>query len=235
MNSKSTSKIIVYDCWAVAVRAALVMWLLVFLAIACCHSVKTKLPALIAAAHETSIEDAMAPLVSPRALASRARAVDDLPWLEVPTGPGPGGTTGGNVREIHGRTACQSSIPLPCIVFQDDPPRVGVDWACTFATSSCAPFPDWDCWLLVSHQPGESIDFTPYGMPGCWLHVSLDQLISVPIGYGGSPMLTRHGGQIVMHYTPPPIMAGRTFWMQLLTRAPTGFVSSHAIEVLVGN
>jgi hypothetical protein len=193
----------------------------------------SKLPEPIKAAAETSIEDAMAPLVAPRVMAARTRVVDELPWLEIPTGPGPGGSINGHVREIHGRTACQSSIPLPCIVSQDAPPRVGDDWACTFATSSCEPFPDWDCWLLVSHQPGESIDFTPYGMPGCWLHVSLDQVIPVPVGYGGSPMLTRQGGQITMHYTPPAIMAGRMFCMQLLVKSPTGFVSSNGIEVLV--
>jgi len=102
------------------------------------------------------------------------------------------------------------------------------------------PQPDVDCWLIISATAqAQPIDFTPYGMPGCWLHVSLDDLVYVPVGYSKPGMIERIGGRIMLTWTPPMSFLGRSVWMQMLVSFPglnqAGFLSSHAIEVRVGS
>lgn len=151
----------------------------------------------------------------------------------------------GNVRMLHGRTACAGVSPLPYIVVPSNQPapRVGRQWTCDFVTSACSlpPEPDWLAWIMLSLRApdGVPLDLTPYGNRGCWLLVNPDQLVAVPPGFeapSGS-MLSRAPGKgaVTFRWTPELGMAGQMVWMQFVVLSPRGFLSSYAIELTVGS
>lgn len=155
---------------------------------------------------------------------------------------------GGYVRELFGRTPCESRIPLPYIVQQGITPQVGREWRCLFVSTVCPvpPEPDWWMWVIVSYRPPGPelpLNMTARGLTDCWLQVNPDMLVSVPPGYEGPPgsMLTRTPdcGRVTLRWTPPPTMAGQRVWMQLMVQAPGfspgGFLFSHGIEITVGS
>jgi hypothetical protein len=145
------------------------------------------------------------------------------------------------MKELFGKTACHPKNGVNPYVIPTRPgPRVGEAWNCYFYTSVCPnpPAPDDPVWLIVSQQElPEPIDFTPYGMPGCWLMVSLENVIFVPPGRVETGLLTRDegSGMIHLHWTPQSGMAGRKVWMQMLVARGNEFVASHAVRVTVGS
>ncbi len=154
----------------------------------------------------------------------------------------------GRVRPIFGKTGCEATIPLPYIVPQVRAPRVGELWRCLFVStvSATPPPPDWPMWLIVSARPPGADLPRPMGdvMPGCWQLVHTDFVIPVPPPT--RPPLetdmivrTRGAGRFEVRWKPAPGMAGMMLWMQLLVaapgRSPSGLLSSHAIEIIVGS
>lgn len=148
----------------------------------------------------------------------------------------------GMARKIHGKTACRTVRgELPLITPRRVAPRVGQEWECLFTTTAIAPYPDLPMWVIVSTRPmADPIDFTPFGMPGAWLLVNPDMIVAVPDGEEPS-MLTRTPGtgRAMLRWTPDPGMEGQRVFLQLLVswpgQTPSGFVSSHGMEILVGS
>ena len=67
----------------------------------------------------------------------------------------------------------------------------------------------------------EPIDFTPYGMPGCWALVNPDMVVSVPAsGSTGMVMRERGDGRILFRWTPDAGMQGQSMFLQLLVARP---------------
>lgn len=147
--------------------------------------------------------------------------------------------TSGLIRVVHGKTACRPTHgvnPLP--VLPKEAPRVGRLLAVTWSTRTGGNPPAESCWLLTSFRPlNRPIDFSPYGMPGCWLLVNPDQIIAVPTTPGG--LIVRDGGHVLLRWMPAASAAGIHFWLQLLVAAPgetpSGWLVAPAVEVLVGS
>lgn len=213
---------------------ALLAWGIIYLA--GCWALTSKPPPqppdLFAKAAPISMEG----VLSPGIIASMRAAA-----LESPQGLG-------RVVRLLPKTPCQSSIPLPYIIPSDVGPFVGREWACLFVTtvSSAPAEPDWFAWIIVSTQPpaaGLPAELSPIGLPGCWLLIIPEQLVSVPPGFEALPgsMLTREPGRgrITLRWTPAAGMSGQRVWMQLLVhapgRAPGNFLLSYAIEITVGS
>lgn len=211
---------------------AILMWGIIILLVTGCSAVRPGLPGTIVAAKEATMEQALAP---PTIKAFRSLLVDEDPHYGI-------------TRRLFGRTGCEGSIPAPYIIPAPRVPTVGQEWECLFVTCVCSspPEPDWPAWIICSTKPpgtGFPVDLTPTGLPGCWLHVNPELLISVPVGFeapAGSLLTRVKGrGQILLRWTPQPGMGGQHVWMQLMVHAPDhspgGFLLSHAIEVIVGS
>lgn len=152
----------------------------------------------------------------------------------------------GNVRLLPVKSACRprDGAPLPYLIPQVQPPRVGQEWRCLLLTSAMAPEPDVDLWLIVAtHPPGEGLpaELSPIGMPGCQLAINPEMLVHVPRGWPNEPSLplSRESGRgrVMLRWTPPAGSAGMAVWLQVLVSLPTlpaGLVLSHGIEVIVG-
>lgn len=147
--------------------------------------------------------------------------------------------TSGLARVVHGKTACKprSGVnPLP--VLPRKPPRVGELLAVTWSTRTGGAPPSAPCWLIASFV-GEQrpIDFSAFGMPGCWLLVNPDQVLAVPTAAGG--MVVRDGGHVLLRWIPPQSAAGMHFYLQLLVAAPgentAGWLVAPAVEIIIGS
>lgn len=196
------------------------------LLLAACSTAPHLDPFPLATARPVTAESAFAPPV----LGALMSMVDALP-VAAPW-----------VRELHGPTACRTTDGVnPYVVPGLPGPVVGQPWECRFSTTACAPYPASDAWLIVSTRPMPSpIDFTPYGMPGCWALVNPDMVVSVPAsGSTGMVMRERGDGRILFRWTPAQGMQGQSMFFQLLVarpgQTPSGWVASHGIEVLVGS
>lgn len=212
--------------------ACIVSWIIIILlASACSASMAGRPPEIFEKAKDHSAEQALAPPLS----MTLQSLVFDSPSMR------------GRVRMIAPNTVCQTKTPLPYIIPQSQPPKINEEWKCLFVTNVCPtpPEPDSLAWIITSTRepdPSLPIDLGGIGMVGCKLLVNLDSIISVPPGTtpAGS-MLSRTAGvgRILLRWTPLPGMAGQTVRMQMLVHAPgkspSGFLMSHAIEVLVGS
>lgn len=149
------------------------------------------------------------------------------------------------VRAISGRTACRSRTGSNPVVVPDGAPRVGAEWRCRFLTSYVGDRnherPAWDVWLVFSGRPSNPIDFSPFGMPGCWLLVEPENIVAVPRTGIETPMLWRvpGTGETLLRWTPPAGSQGQTWRWQMIVAAPgetpSGFLASSAIEVVIGS
>jgi hypothetical protein len=211
-------------------------WTIIVLVLHCLASCsaapKPALPGPLADVDQVSIEEALSPSLLDRV----AAMLEDTPPML------------GRVAILAQRTVCRPSSGINPLILPDDrPPSVGTPWACTFLTSACPmpPEPDRDCWLLISLRPpgpGFPIDFSAFGMPGCWLQVNLDMLVPILRGFEApaGALLTRDPGRgrINLRWVPAPGTAGQDVWMQLLVSAPgetpSGFVASAAMQITVG-
>lgn len=195
-----------------------------------------RLPGPLAAVPATTAAHAFAPPLLPRL----AAALLDEPAQRLP----------GRVRRLHGPTACEGKDPLPYLLPDPRAPRVGVPWSCWLVSSVCPPEPDVPMFLLMSaREPGVDwpIDAGRWGMPGCWLHVQLDSLVTLPpvtdaaAPRNGRGLLQRTPGRgrVLLQWTPAPGMAGNRLWLQLVVaapqRSPGGWLASYGLEIEVGS
>lgn len=143
-------------------------------------------------------------------------------------------------RVHHGATACRGHRGVNPLAIPDPRgPRAGAEWTCLFVTSACPvpAEPAWPCWIVTSARPLPApVDFSAYGMPGCWLLVQPDQIVAVP-PQASTGMLRRErgSGRVWLHWTPAAGSVGRTHWFQLVTMSPSGWLSSGAVEATVGS
>lgn len=176
---------------------------------------------LLEAARETTMEVALAPPV----LGMLRAAVLDAP------------TTMPLARLIYGKTACRghNGVNALAILGNNAGPVVGREWRVLFVTSACpSPSePDWASWIITSTRRADPVNWTPYGMPGCWLLVAPDQIVSVPPTSGG--MFLRDGGKTTLRWTPSAASVGATHWFQMIVLSPSGFLASPAVECVVGS
>jgi hypothetical protein len=147
----------------------------------------------------------------------------------------------GVMRPLHAKTPCTTTFPLPYLVPQATAPKAGEEWRCSMVTTVCPtpPEPDWPMWLILSTREPDvalPIELTALGMPGCWLHVNLDSMVSIPPGLEW-PMLSREPGRgrATLRWTPTAGMAGQKLTMQLLVLAIDHFVMSPGLELTVGS
>lgn len=200
-----------------------------------------------------TLEEAFAapPPATLRALAAEVGLVDEAPAV-------------GAVRRLRGvKTACQprSRTGLPYL-WPAGRPIVGQPWRCRLATTPMRPEPDFPMWLVISTQPpgrGLPAELTPVGMPGCWLQINPELIVPVvaaappqpavdaavptaPVEPDpAAPRLERAVGRgsALLTWTPPAGSVGHRLWLQLLVAAPgstpSGFMTSFAIELQVGN
>lgn len=184
----------------------------------------TPLPGPLGTVPVAEMGDALEPATAGVLLAAMDLAPEALPLARV----------------HHGATACRGHRGVNPLAIPDPRgPRVGAEWTCLFVTSACPvpAEPAWPCWIVTSARALPSpIDFSAYGMPGCWLLVQPDQIVAVP-PQASSGMLRRAAGsgQVRLHWTPAPGSAGATHWFQFVTLSPSGFLSSAAVEVVVGS
>ena len=147
----------------------------------------------------------------------------------------------GVVRVIEAKTACQSVTGInPMVWLPKYEPKVGQPLRILWTTRAMAPFPADMAWMIVSHRNNAPapVDFTPYGMPGCWLMVDLDISIALSTGTTGIFNRPAGSGRINMEWVPPTHLAGQTVRMQMLVVAPgenrANLLSSPAIEIIFG-
>jgi len=144
------------------------------------------------------------------------------------------------LRLLHGPDSCRPKNGVnPYVHLPPGRPRAGEPLAIDFVTrcGNLPPPPSAECWLIWSTRPiDRPIDFSPYGMSGCWLLVQPDNVLLVPPPRPGA-MVCREGGVVRFRWASPVL--GTRLWMQLLVSAPgenvAGFLSSPAVEVWVGS
>lgn len=149
------------------------------------------------------------------------------------------------VRVVSGRTACRSRTGSNPIIVPEGAPRVGAEWRCRFLTSYVGDReherPPWDVWIVFSGRQARPIDFSAFGMPGCWLLVEPENIVAVPRTGIESPMLWRvpGTGETLLRWTPPAGSQGQVWRWQMIVAAPgetpSGFLASAAIEVVIGS
>lgn len=201
-------------------RAALIC---VLLLLACRGPRPTILPSPLAEARSSTVEDALEPPLSTRAVA----LLDTRP------------VGAGRVRELFGKTACGGHKGVNPYIVAQPRPTVGSEWRCLFTTSACPnpPPEDWPSWLIVSYRPPQEdlpIDFSNYGMKGCWLLINPDEVVPIPAKPSADSFFERDGGRIWLRWQLPDSTAGLRVWFQFVTLSPSGLLSSHAIEVFIG-
>jgi hypothetical protein len=220
---------------AVLIVSVLGWWAAVALIVGCSAAPKPPEQPLRARS-EPTIEEALGPTPVQDAIAMALARIDPNGDVVFPAA----------VRRLHGKSACISGIPLPYLIPQVQPPRAGVEWRCLLVTTACPtpPEPDWPMWLILSTRPPDPslpAELSPLGLRGCWLHVNLDMLVSIPPGPIESPMLLREPGRgaATLRWTPGHSMVGQRLWMQLMVaaprRSPGGFLTSYALELTVGS
>ncbi len=200
---------------------------LILALLAACSASPAPAPAPISGARAVRAEDALSPPV----VAYAAALLED------------GGRRYGVIREVLTKTCCRPRSGVnPLVVLPKGEPVVGAPVKILWTTRACAPYPADMAWLVVSHAaPRQQVDFSGFGMPGCWLAVNPDEIVAIPGNVTTLGMVRREAGrgEILLDWTPPSAMAGRSVWMQLLVAAPgenaAGFLSSTAIEIILGS
>jgi hypothetical protein len=124
----------------------------------------------------------------------------------------------------------------------DRHPKVGEDVVLKFTTRALQPFPIEDIYLVVGTKMLDApVDFTPYGMPGSQLLIDPEWIVRVPARQDVDGMVRHQAqtGEAVLRWTAPVWSAGMRFFIQIVTASPgetaSGFLASHAVEVLVGS
>lgn len=142
----------------------------------------------------------------------------------------------------YARTQCAvpSGFLLPFLSCRGVGPTVGQPWVLD-AWTKVDPATDTSAaWLVVGWQDFVPVDYSSWGMPGCWLLVEPKLVVYVPVGIDdGLVRRTQQSpGRIELNWTPPASAAGQTLWFQLLVAAPVanqfGLVTGPALRVQVG-
>lgn len=180
-------------------------------------------------ARETTIESVLTPTI--------ANAVASVATLIAPNE--------GRIWAIYGKSVCHPIGGVnPYIWIPGDPthPHVGDEVKLLFTTRALRPFPVEDMYLVWSNKLlDDSIDFTPFGMPGCQMLIDPQLIVRIPADQDMSGMVT-HGagtGEALLRWTAPPWSAGMRLYVQMLTlspgETPAGYIGSHCVEVLIGS
>lgn len=151
----------------------------------------------------------------------------------------------GRIWATYGLTACHPAGGVnPYIWIPRDPthPHVGDEVQLLFTTRALRPFPVEDMYLVWSNKLlDQSIDFTPFGMPGCQMLIDPQLIVRIPADQDMSGMVTHSAwtGEALLRWTAPPWSAGMRLYVQMLTlspgETPAGYISSHCVEVVVGS
>lgn len=171
--------------------------------------------------------DALAPRVTQRL----QMLLDSSPMLLAP-----------GVRSFPGPTSCYPANGInPFMVSYQPGPAVGQEYTIVCWTRALPIADDTSMvWMIVGHEPFTPVDFTSFGMPGCWLLVKPDDFIHMPVGATG--VVTRPAstpGRMTLRWTPTIDTYGQKLWLQLLVEAPgendAGLLASWAYELFIGD
>jgi hypothetical protein len=151
----------------------------------------------------------------------------------------------GRIWAIYGKSVCHPVGGVnPYIWIPNDPthPIVGDEVKLLFTTRALRPFPVEDMYLVWSNKLlDDSIDFTPFGMPGCQMLIDPQLIVRIPADQDMSGMVTHAAGtgEALLKWTAPPWSAGMRLYVQMLTlspgETPAGYIGSHCVEVLIGS
>jgi hypothetical protein len=151
----------------------------------------------------------------------------------------------GKIWATYGTSVCHPTggvNPYIFIPLNPTHPRVGDEVKLLFATRALRPFPVEDMYLVWSNKLlDQSIDFTPFGMPGCQMLIDPQLIVRIPADQEMSGMVTHVAGtgEALLKWTAPAWSAGMRLYVQMLTlspgETPAGYISSHCVEVLIGS
>jgi len=128
---------------------------------------------------------------------------------------------------------------LPFLSCRGVGPHVGSQWVLDMYTRADPVDETNLSWVFIGWGPQAPVDYSTWGMPGCWLLAGLTTAVFIPVGINDG-LLYRdqlNCGKMTLTWTPPVSAAGQEIIFQLVVARNAnqfGLVTGPALKVVVG-